>query len=56
MRTMPETAPLFDVPDDADLADAAALRAAAAILRRRFGGLGTAIAVLEQKAAALSQI
>lgn len=33
--------------------DAAALRAAAAVLRRRFGGLATTIAVLEQKASAL---
>jgi hypothetical protein len=33
--------------------DAAVLRAAAQVMRRRFGGLATTIAVLEQKASAL---
>jgi hypothetical protein len=37
----------------ADADDAAALRAALTVLRRRFGGLATTIAVLEAKAAAL---
>jgi hypothetical protein len=36
-----------------DLADAAKLRAAAEVMRLRFGGLATAIAILESKAAAL---
>jgi hypothetical protein len=37
-------------PTAADLADAATLRAAAAVLRRRCGGLAGPIAVLEEKA------
>lgn len=36
-----------------DAADAAKLRAAAEVMRRRFGGLATAIAILEAKAAAI---
>jgi hypothetical protein len=36
-----------------DTADAAALRAAADVIRRRFGGLATVLAVLDAKAGAL---
>jgi hypothetical protein len=36
-------------------ADAEALRAASAVLRRWFGGLGTTIAVLDEKATVLEQ-
>lgn len=41
--------------NDTAAQDAETLRAAAAIMRRYFGGLGTAIAVLDEKAQTLTQ-